>query len=193
MSDNSERDIRMSLRYYIARHLRAYEPKYDVRMAIEEDAWERPCAVVQTAGPVIPTNVGYRIASNIRPFVAYVYPARGENPKLAELEAARVESVLKAAIQKGGHDGRPARVPVFDFDDIPDEGGEEEWAELEASGDPMAYLTIMDASVDHKADPDDETLQTVWINIRLRWRAKGEEYKPSTTLQSVGVDSGKVS
>lgn len=187
---SSERNIAMSLRYYIAKHLRAYNGKYDVRMAIEEDAWERPCGVVMPSGPTQATSPHFRIAENNRPFSIYVYPEQGGSPKLAVMEALRVEAVIKAAFQKGGQGGRPMRIPVFDFSAIADEGEsilEDDGEGGEKEPDVYQYVRVMDASVDHKADPDDETLQTVFGNFRVKWRDKGEEYPNSPKLEEISV------
>lgn len=180
--NNEPRDILLSLRYYLADHIRAYNNEYDIRIAIEEDAFARPCAVVQTGGPAVLSNEHRRIAKTIRPFAIYVYPQQGPTAKAAELEAARVEGIVAAAFQRGGFRGHPARIPLYDWSAVEDEGDP-----LPEDAKPIAWAKIEDSSVDHKADGDDETLTTIWANLRLSWHGIGEAYPESETLESVKV------
>lgn len=181
------RDITRSLHFHVMQFLKEYNNDYDIRIAIEEDAWERPAAIVQSAGPAILNNRGRRVAETIRPYSIYVYPQKGENPKLAELEALRVEGVIARIFQVGGNGGRPRRIPVFDWSEVLDTDGLPEGAE------PVGFMRVTDASVDHKPDPDDENLQTVWATIRLNWRGVGEPKPGGPIIQSVSVESQNAS
>jgi hypothetical protein len=180
------RDALRSLHHYTAQHLLALDEEYDIRLAIEEDAWERPCAVVQSAGGISVGNRGRRVATSLRPYSIYVYPPAGSTAKDAEHIAARVEEQLAAMFQVGGYGGYPARIPNFDWADIDDDVG------LPDDARPVAWLSVADASVDHKADPDDETLQTVWATIRLNWRGMGEPMPIGETLRSVSVEPDRI-
>lgn len=175
------RDITRSLHYLIVQFLKEYSKDYDIRIAIEEDAWERPAAVVQTAGPAVLSNRGKRIAETVRPYSIYVYPAKSETPKLAELEAQRVEGILARVFQVGGHRSRPRRIPIYDWSEVEDTEG------LPSEAEPIGFMKVTDANVDHKPDPDDETLQTVWATIRVNWRGTGEPLPGGPTLESVTI------
>lgn len=173
------RDVIRSIHYHVAQHVKAYDAEFDIRLAIEEDAWERPAAIVQTAGPAVLSNQGRRIAETIRPFVVYLYPKAGATPKLAELEAQRLEGALAKIFQVGGFGGHPARIPLFDWSEIADGEG------LPDGTEHVAWLKVKDATVDHKPDPDDETLQTVYANLRVSWRGVGEPMPSGPTLESI--------
>lgn len=163
-------DITRSLRRYAWKHLEAYDEDFDVRLAIEEDAFERPMAVVQTAGPVQTGNQGRRTTTFIRPFVIYAYPKEGATAKEAELNALQVEETLYKAFRQGGHYGHPARIPIHDWSEVdydealPDDAWEGR----------IGYMRVTDCNVDHRPDPDDEKLQTVICNVRLDWLGYGE-------------------
>lgn len=166
MSQNIEDALR-SLRYYVAQHLLEYSEDFDIRLAIEDDAWERPAAVVQSAGPAQLGNTSRRIATYLRPFAVYIYPVSKPDPKAAQLEATRIEGVVQQMFRVGGHLGHPSRIPLFDWSGIEDN-------DPLGDADPTGYMSISDLNVDHRPDPDDEKLQTVIVNIRLGWRAPGE-------------------
>lgn len=180
------RDILRSLHYHVAQHLLDHDGNYDIRLAIEEQAWDRPCAVIQAAGPIQLQNQGRRIAVSTRPFAAYIYPAQGSTPKDAELEAQRVEAIVAQIFQVGGQGGYPMRIPLFDWEEIGDDEG------LPGEAEPVAWMSVMDATTDHKADPDDETMQTIFMNFRVKWRDIGEPYPETETLEEVKVTAGEV-
>lgn len=179
-------DATKSLRFYVMKHLRAEIPTIDVRLAIEEDAWQRPSAIVQTAGAAQLSNTSRRISMYIRPFAIYVYPEKANTAREAELAAQRVESIIQRAFRKGGFQGHPARIPMWDWTEI-DEGESLESVLIPApdpepidyepqyrAPDPIAYMRVNDSNVDHRSDPQDEKLQTIITNIRLEWRDLAE-------------------
>lgn len=179
MSQNIEDALR-SLRYYVAQHLLDYNADFDIRLAIEEDAWERPAAVVQSAGPVQLGNTSRRIATFIRPFALYIYPPTQPDAKAAQLEAARVENVVQQMFRVGGHGGYPARIPLYDWSEIAnnDPLGE---------ADPTGYLTVADLNADHRPDPDDEKLQTIVVNLRVNWRAPAASQVEGPEIEEVNL------
>lgn len=177
-------DVLRSLRYYLTQYLKAHDSDYDIRLAIEEDAFARPMGVVQTAGPAQMRNEGRRITTTIRPYAFYIYPPEGATVKEAELEVARVEGVIQQLFQVGGHGGHPSRIPLWDWDGLDDN-------DPLGNREPVAYATVADCNVDHRADSDDEKLQTVFANVRLSWRgpAQGEVLGPLIATQTVVPES----
>jgi hypothetical protein len=170
-----------SLRYYVAQHLLDYNEDFDIRLAIEEDAWERPAATVQSAGPAELQNTTRRVATSIRPFAVYIYPAIQADAKAAQLEASRVEDAVQRMFRVGGFGGHPARVPLYDWSDVADN-------EALGEADPLGYMFVSDSNVDHRPDPDDERLQTVIVNVRLNWRSAAEVPSEGAEIETVSID-----
>lgn len=168
------------------KHLRTEIPTIDVRLAIEEDAWQRPSAIVQTAGPALLSNTSRRISKYIRPFAIYIYPTEATDPREAELAAQRVENIVQRMFHKGGFQGHPARIPMWDWTEVADGTSLEtelipapdpepvDYKPQYRAPDPIAYMRINDSNVDHRSDPQDEKLTTIIVNVRLEWRDLGE-------------------
>jgi hypothetical protein len=158
----------------------AYDSAYDIRLAVEEDAWERPAAIVQPAGPVIVANTSRRIGTMVRPFAIYIYPPKQDTAKAAELEAERVEGVVFNMFRVGGYGGYPARLPSYDWTGVEDN-------EALIDADAIAYLFVSDSNIDHRPDPDDETLQTVIAEVRLNWRTPGQASGTGPIVEKVNT------
>ena len=173
-------DALRSLHWYVAQHLLEYDENFDIRIEGEETDFERPSALVTTAGPNNMTG-SHRITTNIRPHTVYIYPPRGATTKDAKFEAENLVHVCEQMFRIGGHQGHPARVPNFDWDEVP------AGTPLPDDASPVAYLRVSSLGVDEHKDPDDPKLRTVVCDVRVTWTSEARPLATGPLLQSVGA------
>lgn len=161
------RDHRSALRSVKRYVAAALGDDWEVRLSREEGAFARPfCRVWQVAGTTYPLTGGRWLADLSQPFVIAAYPERRHTPDQALLAAQRVENTLYRAFRVGVGDGRPFRVPLVNYEGVPeDQPGE--WH-------PRAFMRLADLSTQPFPDPDDDKLWTVVCDIRLTWRRVAE-------------------
>lgn len=166
-------DIGRSLKRYLALHL---PEDYDVRLETDPGAFERPALMIVTLPTV--SQSSRRWFQITQPFTCYGYPQQGESPFDAEDKARELEDALLTSIEVGGQGGHPRRVPIFNYDGIDREHAVE--------GDPEGFAWVQDLSTEVRADPEEELLRTVIMEVRLRWRRLGEQPEEGPTTVTVG-------
>lgn len=157
-------DALRSVKRYVAL---ALGDDWEIRLSREEGAFARPFARVwQVAGTTYPLTGGRWLADMTQPFVVAAYPPPGRDPDQAMLFAQRTENALYRAFRVGVADGRPLRVPLYNYFRVSDwEAGT--WY-------PHAFMRVNDISTQPFPDPDDNKLWTVVCDVRLTWRRLGE-------------------
>lgn len=164
-------DALRSLKRYVAV---ALGNAWEVRMAREEGAFERPFARVTPASAAIYPSLGVRFVADItQPFVVLAYPLAGDTPDEALLLAQEAENALFRAFLAGVEYGHPLRVPFFHYTgkDL-GEGGL--WA-------PRDYMRASNVSTNLIADNENSRLYAVSCDVRLAWRRVTERHAPTLT------------
>lgn len=160
-------DAQRSLRRYIGEIL----PAYDVQ-PVREEGQDRPLAVVRPI-PGADVNSGSAYIHDItQRFQVFVYPQGTEgDPVAGTLEAEQVADLLRRAFLQGGFGGGYAwRVPVFDYDGVPATPTAEQ-----VPTEPYDFLLLgRPFHIEQRPDPDDDTLFTVTLDLRLSWSDVGD-------------------
>lgn len=166
-------DAIRSLRRYITHFL---DDDFDVRIESDDTVWERPTCLIDTAPQVI--TGGPKVMEIVMPVSIFAYPVEKENGEAAKIEAMRVEDLFVQAFRIGGNGGRPCRIPLFDYDSamepVLNDNEEEIGQKLPDSVEPEGMLWLLDFNTDTRRDPEDEKLQTVLVDGRVRWARPGE-------------------
>lgn len=154
------RDAIRSLNRYVALAL----PDWEVREAAEEGTTERPFAQVKATSPQTGPTDDVRVASVNQSFTIYAYPAPDPSHVLASRDAAAdVEDALWSLFAQGLDEGRPYLVPLYDHDATP-------WDVSSDQRRAVDFARVQDLSVSVEQSPDDESLFTVLVEVRLWWR-----------------------
>lgn len=170
-------DALRSLKRYVAV---ALGDEWEVRLSREEGAFARPFARVwQVAGTTYPLTGGRWLADMTQPFVIVAYPLPGRDPDQALMFAQKVENMLYTAFRVGVENGRPLRVPLYNYYRVKswDAG---EWY-------PRAFMRVNDLSTQPFPDPDENTLWTVTCDVRLTWRRIAETRPVGADFAGVAV------
>lgn len=159
-------DVMRSLKRYVASILDQADDVYDVRLGREEYT-QRPMAVVRTLGDTLFS--GPRHTMDItQPFELFVYPTIDDpdEPVTNSLKAQRTAQLLAEGFSSGVLPGRSMRVPVWSYEGVA-------W-NAAASGPQVGFAAVEGLSAQVAVDPDDDSLFTVMINMRLKWRAAAD-------------------
>lgn len=165
-------DVIRSLKRYIVDFL---DEEFDVRIESEDTTWARPSVIIDTAAQV-PTG-GPKIMDIVMPVTIFAYPEEKSSGEAAKLEALRVEDLFIQAFRIGGHGGRPCRTPLFSFDvmePVLDKDEKVIGEQLPEGAKPEGMIWLLDFNTDTRRDPEDEKLQTVIVEGRVRWTRPGE-------------------
>lgn len=159
---------------------------WDLQIARSEV--ERPSGIIRQIGPE-PSNGSAYVRDNQADYEVFLYPLGIEGePVQSELEARRLVADLKKAMTQGVIVTVPAyqsyclRIPVFDYDDVP-------WNEdLPPAAASYDFFPVSNFTVEARVDPDDDTLFTVVMDLRMSWRTDGDISRTKgTILQDVRV------
>jgi hypothetical protein len=175
-------DALRSVKRYVAV---ALGDDWEVRLSREEGAFARPFARVwQVAGTTYPLTGGRWVADMVQPFVIAAYPEQGRDPDHAMLLAQSVENTLYKAFRVGVEDGRPLRVPLYNYYHV------KHWDA--GTWYPRAFMRVNDLSTQPFPDPDENTLWTVVCDVRLTWRRLADTVPAAPVLTGVGVSTSSV-
>jgi hypothetical protein len=181
----------------------ALGPDYEVRMAQEKGTFNRPYArVVQVPNIQLVTQRWDR-AKLIASYNIVAYPVPGVNADASLLAAMDVAEKLWLAFAGPGvgnptmrrqvdsnMQGRPSRVPLYDYAGVPLDGPAAFVDETRR--DPRDFMRVEGApEVSPFADPDDERLFSVAANIRMSWMrfAAVPSSQPTVSDVPVGADT----
>jgi hypothetical protein len=128
---------------------------WECRLWTDEGSFSPPIARIAEAGPVLHARHGRGVVEMVLPLQLHCYTAPGPSAA-ASLERARaVEELLTQIIETGSGDGRPRRIPLYDFP------GE--------TRNYYDYLRVIDFSVTRTMDAQDATLIVVIADLRVGW------------------------
>ena len=176
-------DVLRSMVVYLASALGDWE----VRIADEEGAFDRPFCKVAAATPMRSTPHGPVTVDCLQTFAIVCYPVEAESPVAARMEAEAVVERLFQAFMVGVHAashgrkhntgipdkvfqrGHPMRVPLYDFDGVDLFAAVSEEARATNDfiliTDPPTFGVIEGTS---RSD-EEETLYTVTGEVRCKW------------------------
>jgi hypothetical protein len=170
----TSRDAIRSLARYMSR---AFGPDWEVGFFSEEGTFGRPGVMVKATGPQLSSGSRHTI-DVIQPFAVYAYPAEAEGVEDTFDNAMVAEEIIWHAFNVGVGEGRPGRVPLFDYEGVPID----EPTSLRRYPD---YMRVLDLSIDRAQAPEDEKKWTVTAELRLGWRRAGELPSGTRLAQSL--------
>lgn len=173
-------DILRSLKRYVAL---ALGDEWEVRLAGDEGTFKRPFArAVPTSPAQYPAATATAFLTEaIQAFAVHAYPSASASGDESYLAALATGEALFRAFAVGVGEGRPRRVPIYDYTDLP--LGEGSTARHYAD-----FAEVRDLSItEPHRDPDDETLWLVIVDLRLGWRRTVEPSSTGRTAVTIGV------
>jgi hypothetical protein len=157
------RDAIRSLARYMTE---SFGEDWEVGYFSQQGTFARPGIAVRTTGPLL--SAGSRHTLDLtQPMAIYVYPAEKETVEETFDEVMQAEEKLWQAFNIGVGEGRPFRVPLYDYEGVPYDDG----SSLRRYPD---YLRVVDCSIERAQSADDEKKWTVTAELRLTWRRAGE-------------------
>lgn len=156
---------------------------YEVRIEGEEGAFVRPFARVITANEAEFADTTRFLTTMVQPYAIYVYPPAGLDAQDARLIAAATEEDIYQAFKVGIADGRPDRLPLYDYDGVPTTEG------VVGRGQ-SDFARVTNLTVGPMRDPTDNRLYTVVVNLRLRWNRTTEPVRGGRVVEDVIVSPG---
>lgn len=154
----TSRDALLSLSRYMSRAF----PDYEIGFFSEQGTFARPGVSVRLVGPQLGSGSRHTV-DLIQPAAVYVYPPEGESVEQTFDSVMLAEETLWQAFHVGIQEGKPMRVPLFDYEGM----GVDEESTRRRYPD---YLRIVDLSIDRAQSPEDEKKWTVTAELRLSWR-----------------------
>jgi hypothetical protein len=164
-------DALRSLKRYTAEVL---PDEWEVRLAEEQAAFERPFALVGPAGPELYRGPAHT-ADVVFPCAINLYPEKGSTPEEALIWALETSEFIYQGFRMGVGYGGPMRVPLWDYNGVALNEVSTEGLRLQGDDDHWHgdYMRVDDLSVNRVKDPDEPTLYTVAVDVRLGWRRVG--------------------
>ena len=172
-------DALRSLKRYAALALGS---EWEVRLWDEPGNFAFPFARVAKVGPTLMTGPAIH-TDVVQPFAIHCYPPAQERLEVAVLRAEVVEEKLYTGFRIGVSEGRPMRVPLYDYTLVPETGA----GAVAISRYPHDYLRVDDLSINRLHDPTDERLISVVADVRCSWRRSGRVPTGTKLVQEVLV------
>lgn len=174
----TSKDAIRSLARYMAV---AFGDGFEVGFFSEEGTFTRPGVVVAAAGGELDGGGTRHTVDVIQPFAVYAYPVEGANVEEGFDNAMAAQETLFQAFRVGVDEGRPMRVPLYDYEGIAiDEG-----TLLRRYPD---FMRVLDLSIERSQAPEDERKWTVTAEIRIGWRRSAELPSGTRLAQALQVD-----
>ena len=170
-------DILRSLKRYTAESL---GDDWEVRLLVEEGTFKRPGAQVMEAGGQQITRPAHTMEV-IQSFTVHAFPVPGNSVTESLLAAAEAEEELVLAFRVGVNDGKAARLPIYDYDGVPHDGGSTTRAHPD-------YARILDLDIRRQQSPSDELLFTIAVEVRLGWRRNAALTSQGRVARAVTYD-----
>lgn len=177
----SSEDAIRSLKRYVATIV---GEEWEVRLPDEAETFTRPFARVMPAGPLNPLPGSQWIANVSRPFVVLLYPKLGDTAEETGLAAMRVEDAVFRGFRAGVAEGRPLRVPMYDYEGVPTVEGS-------VARHRSDFMRVTDLSVEARQAPDDPNLWVVVTEIRLEWARTAAVVSGGKVVESVGYSPAR--
>ncbi len=162
-------DVLRSLRKWFAALLPA---PWDLQYQRDENM-DRPCGLIVPAAPASSSGSAF-LRDNQRDFDVFLYPLGFEGePARSRHEAELLADSVKQAWHRGIKVGAVRysyafRMPVFNHTGIAFN------VDVAPGAVPFDHLPVSSLNVEPRIDPDDDTLFTVVIGLRIRWTEDGD-------------------
>lgn len=182
-------DAVRSLKRYTAEVL---GDSWEVRLTADAQAtFARPMAAVGPSSEELITGPAH-VADVSLPCTIHCYPAKGDDPESALLDALDLGNTLFEGFRRGVGYGGPMRVPLWDYEGV----GLYEPASERVNTDTGTqdkskhgdYMRVADLSINRVRDPSDPTLYTVVADVRLGWRRWGRLPSEVEMVDSVTIE-----
>lgn len=174
----TSRDAIRSLARYMAL---AFGDGFEVSFFSEEGTFMRPGVVVSTAGDEQDGGGTRHTVDVVQPFAVYVYPEEGESVEEGFDKAMEAQETLWQAFRVGVEEGRPMRVPLYDYEGVAINEG----TMLRRYPD---FLRVLDLSIGRSQAPTDERKWTVTAELRIGWRRSAEIPSGTRLAQALHID-----
>ena len=182
-------DCLRSLARYVAETM---GEDWEVRFAEESGTFTRPFAMVWDAGPEAVTVLTPALSEVSAPFEIHLYPEVEAEPMNSKIRAMRAGDRLLRGFTVGVGLGRPMRMPIYDYEEVPmDEAGFERGHSQVGTGGRSVhgdYARVAGLQVGRTADENDERLWTVTCSLRLGWRRSGRLPSSARTVTAVKLE-----
>lgn len=162
-------DVLRSLRRWFGVLLPA---PWDLQYQRDENM-DRPCGVIVPAVPTSTAGSAY-VRHNQRDFDIFLYPVGFEgDPSRSRWEAEQLADQVRQAWHRGLVVGGvrysyTLRLPVYNHTAVPYN------ADVPVAAVPFDHLPVSNFDVEPRIDPDDDTLFTVVVGLRVRWSEDGD-------------------
>lgn len=169
-------DALRSVKRYLALVL---PPEWELRMWADEGSYEAPLARIAESGPTLYTS--HRVYTDIvQPVQVHFFLPVAETVSAAMAAARALREQIMVAIEVGVDQGRPRRIPLYDYDGL----GEDEPSDRRAYYD---YLKVRDLSVNTVPDSNVPTGVVVVADMRIAWSQYTTVSPDTETVESVRV------
>jgi hypothetical protein len=162
-------DALRSVAEYLALSVLPQDEDWEVRLAIEEGTFVRPFCRVGWAGAAAHT-IRRPHTDVLRPLALHLFPKITGTPENMTLEGGRIEHLLHVGFGVGVGAGRPARLPLWNFDGVPLDRIDTDPQPVRGPND---YMRLRAFTVGRNVDPDDERAVVVTADLRLHWTMQG--------------------
>lgn len=170
-------DAVRSVKRYMAE---ALGPEWEVRLWTDEGSFAPPIARVAEASPTL--YASRRVATDItKALQVHCYQAPADSVTKGTLAAREVEQRLVTAIEVGVGLAWPRRIPLYDYDGVPDNEGSSERNTYD-------FLRVSDFSVNLVHDTDEPTVVIVVADLRVAWSQPTTVDVAAQTVNSLRVD-----
>ena len=171
-------DAVRSIQHYVSDSLGS---EWEVRLAEEPGSWMPPfCAVsrvgaLSQSGPAWYTDVSQTVA-------LHCYPEPGDSIEASITRSLAVEELLHQAFNIGVGDGRPSRIPSYDYVGVPEHERSEKREEHH-------YLAVPKESfsTEQLPDPQNGAWRPVVCTFRVQWRRAGRLRSGGNLVESVSL------
>lgn len=152
---------------------------WEVRLLVEEGTFQRPAAQVMEATGQTLSGPNHTFEA-IQTFMVHAFPRSHDSVMESLIEAGKAEDQLVRLFRIGVGEGRAARVPLYDYDEIDHTSGS-------TSRLRQDYARILDLEISRTQSPQDELLFTVSAEVRLGWRRDGRLPSVGRVAQEINL------
>lgn len=169
-------DVLRSLKRYVSI---ALGDEWEVRLLVEEGTFQRPAAQVMEATGQTLTGPSHTFEA-VQTFMVHAFPRSRDTVMESLVEAGKCEDALVRAFRIGVDKGRAARIPLYDYEEVPHTAGSTSRLDQD-------FARILDLEISRTQSPQDELLFTVSAEVRLGWRRDGRLPSVGRVAQEINL------
>jgi hypothetical protein len=173
----TENDAIRSVKRYLAQ---ALGQQWEVRLWTDEGSFSPPIARV--AKTTAATYTSRRVFTDVvmgMQIHCYLVPAKSTSAAL--LAAGDAQQLLVTAIETGLGLAWPRRIPLYDYDGVPEDQGSDARSTFD-------FLRVLDFSVNSVQDNDDPNVVIVVADLRVAWSQQTTIDPVVRTVESLRVE-----